>query len=170
MLRFSLLTLLGVVLVAGLGSAALANPTDIWTHVFVTGIVGILAVVTLAVLVKRSALPFALGFALIGWLYIAIAFGGVFDLRRYLLTEQITGGLYGLIHVNDGTRSPFAPSVFSPPVENAATISGLVPPIPSADPQNFITIARSLWTLILATIGGLFASWPGRRGDRAEPP
>ena len=36
MLRFSLLTLLGVVLVAGIGSAALANPTDTWRQVVVT--------------------------------------------------------------------------------------------------------------------------------------
>jgi len=39
MLRFSLLTLLGVVLIAAVGSAALANPTATWRQVVVTGTV-----------------------------------------------------------------------------------------------------------------------------------
>ena len=53
MLRFSLLTLLGVVLVAAVGSAALANPTEIWRQVIVTGTVGILLIAILRAVSKR---------------------------------------------------------------------------------------------------------------------
>lgn len=54
MLRFSLLTLLGVVLVAAIGSAALENPTDIWRLVVVTGTVIALLVATLSVKISTS--------------------------------------------------------------------------------------------------------------------
>ncbi len=164
MLRFSLLSLLSVVLVAAIGSAALANPTNIWARGFVTGAVGILAAVTLVALVKRSALPFALGFTLIGWLYIAIAFGGVFGVRKYLLTERTTGWLFGLIHVSDGDRNLFYP----PSAHDSYDATTAALRIPPEDPQDFIGIVRSLWTLILATIGGLFASWLSR--PKPPPP
>ena len=108
MLRFSLLTLLAVVLVAAIGSAALANPTDLWRQVIVSGTVGILAVATLAAVAKRSASPFAWGFAVIGWLYLALVFGSVFGLRSHLLTEAAVGRLYELIHAN-GHAYPVQP-------------------------------------------------------------
>jgi hypothetical protein len=53
MLRFSLLTLLGVVLVAAIGSAALANPSDAWRRVVVTGAVLVLLVATLFMVSRR---------------------------------------------------------------------------------------------------------------------
>jgi hypothetical protein len=74
MLRFSLLTLLGVVLVAGIGSAALANPTDTWRQVVVTGTVVILLVAILFTVSKRPVSRFALGFAVTGWLYLVLTF------------------------------------------------------------------------------------------------
>ena len=103
MLRFSLLTLLGVVLVAGIGSAALANPTDAWRQVVVTGTVAVLSVTTLAAVAKRPASPFARGFAVMGWAYLVLTFSGVFGVREHLLSERMAGWLFQLVHDEYGT-------------------------------------------------------------------
>jgi hypothetical protein len=178
MLRFSLLTLLGVVLVAAVGSAALANPTDTWRQVIVTGTVAILSVATLATVTKRSA--FAAGFAVMGWLYFVLAFSRVLNVREHLLTERAVVWLHGKVHHDisedlilpqlPGPGSPVVPLRYDSPRLTPAAFAGynMSSPILSKV-YNFAMIGRFLWTLLLATIGGLFASWLGRRRDRAEP-
>lgn len=177
MLRFSLLTLLGVVLVAAVGSAALANPTDTWCQVIVTGTVGILAAATLAATANRRASGFGRGFAVAGWLYVALVFGGVFGLREHLLTEQAAGWLYERIHGNDDVPSPLpAPALYggtySPsdsalsigaratrfpasyqPLHHQVRTSSLPSPMPSGTVKNYMTEA----ILCLLCCGGIFA-------------
>jgi len=187
MLRFSLLTLLGVVLVAAIGSAALANPTDTWRQVVVTGTVGILFVAILLAVGKRPVSRFALGFAATGWLYLVLTFSGVLGVREHLLTERSAVWLHGKIHDDPAAvaqsnlvqyRLPGPGSVVVPqrvgsawpaPIYAPAALAGYAtsPMLPNS--HNFAVVGRSLWTLILATIGGLFASWVGRRRDMHWP-
>ena len=162
MLRFSLLTLLGVVVVAAIGSAALANPTDTWRQAIITGTVAILLVASSAAVVLRPGLPFARGFAATGWLYFVLAFGNVSGVRGHLLTERATTWLCQQVHHEAGP-SPEAIQVLSNDVGDQiySAWASLHPKW-----QNFTFVSRSLWTLILATIGGAFAGWLGRRQDR----
>jgi len=185
MLRFSLLTLLGVVLVAAIGSAALANPTNTWRQVIVTGTVVILLITTSAAVVKRPGLPFARGFAATGWLYFLLVFGSNFRLQDHLLTDVSVDRLYALISDDVGATSPAGyegsygydsdygeyssgggGSMYSSTMGGGYPGSG---PPKKPNKPNFAAIGRSLWTLILATIGGLFASWLGRRRDTGKP-
>ena len=106
MLRFSLLTLLGVVLVAGIGSAALANPNDTWRQVVVTGTVVALLVAILFAVSKRPMSRFALGFAVTGWLYLVLTFSGVLRVREHLLTERVSGWLCQRVHKEPGASTP----------------------------------------------------------------
>ena len=186
MVRFSLLTLSGVVLVAAIGSAALANPTDIWRQVIVTGTVGILLIAILRAVSKRPLSRFALGFTVTGWLYFVLTFSGVLGVREHLLTEQSVVWLHGKIHDDPAAvaqsnlvqyRLPGPGSVVVPqrigsawpaPIYAPAALAGYTtsPMLPSS--HNFAVVGRSLWTLILATIGGLFASWLGRRRNTGK--
>jgi len=150
MLRFSLLALLGVVLVAAIGSAALANPTNTWRQVIVTGTVVILLTASSAAVVLRPGLQFSRGFAAAGWLYFVLAFGGVLGVQEHLLTEQASGWLGERIH-------RVLPSGYL-----------VIPREANSLWYNFTIISRSFWTLILATIGGMFASWIGRRRDAGK--
>ena len=84
MLRFSLLTLLCVVSIAALGSAALANPNEIWRLVvFNVTLVTLLAAALTAVVKRR---PFAVGFAVVGWIYFALAFIDDGSVRQHMVT------------------------------------------------------------------------------------
>jgi len=167
MLRFSLLALLGVVLVAAIGSAALANPTDIWRQVVVTGAVVALLVATRVALAKHPPLSFALGFAVTGWIYLVVTFSGIFGVREHFLTERVSGWLHERIHHESSAQ----PSLVAPPVLRSGAVlprktdspwCAPGPPTVLPNPSNFLAINRSLWTFILATIGGLFASWLSR--------
>lgn len=179
MLRFSLLTLLGVVLIAAIGSAALANPTDTWRQAVVTGAVVILLAAVLFAVSKRPASPFALGFTVTGCLYLVLTFSGVLDVREHLLTERASQRLWHWVHPESGSpapktvASPFVSLDFAGVEEpQILTLSSGHPPQASPPPirHNFTVISRALCTLILATVGGLFASWIRRRRDTAIPP
>ncbi len=155
MLRFSLLTLLGVVLVAAVGSAALANPTDTWRSVFVTLTLVVLFSFTTLAALNRSRRSFALGFVMAGWLYFVLTFNSTFkDIRPTLLTDRIVDWSAGLLH------------------EDIRETKVAMPADPFSSSTNrtwykllrYEDVGHCLWTLILATIGGLFASWLGRRG------
>jgi len=91
MFRYSTLTLLVVVLVVALFSAALANPSHLWRQVTVTVTVVVLVSFTLlAALNSSSRKPFALGFAIVGWVYFVLTFASHFgNVDSYLLTDRV---------------------------------------------------------------------------------
>jgi hypothetical protein len=158
MLRFSLLTLLGVVLVAGIGSAALANPTVLWKQAVVTLAVLVLIVASLPAIVGRSRSPFSLGFIATGWLYFALC-SNMFAMQDQLLTHELAYRLYALIH-DDAVlsaarynREIFVQTIRASTTEEAYRFF------------DFLDIFHAVFSLIFACLGGLFASWLGRRGD-----
>jgi len=178
MLRFSLLTLLGVVLVAAVGSAALANSTDTWRQVVVTGTVGFLLMATSVAIGKRPMSRFAWAFAVTGWIYLVVTFSGVLGVRDHLLTERLSAWLCQLVHEESGVATaqrwdaavsisghfPTSYDIGGNPVTLAPSPQWIYMPTgaPLQTLYNFTAIGRSLWTLIVATIGGLFASWLSR--------
>jgi len=131
MFRYSMKALLIVVLLAALFSAALTNPSMIWTVVIYGLTLALLSASTLAAIETRRAWPFVWGFAALGWMYLATAhiadrIGPHFSILMTQRLEQFTG----------------------------------MKPVHTAEPfYGFVTIGQCLWTLIFATIGGLTTSW-----------
>jgi hypothetical protein len=132
-----MLTLLLVVLSAGIFCAALVNPSVAKAAFVYSSTLAVLSAATLTAIAKGRALPFVWGFAVMGWIYFAasLAVGGV--LCDYLLTHWLLGRIAGLV-VPEEDILPYA------------DISG---------PHGFFVIGHCLWTLILATVGGLAATW-----------
>lgn len=158
MLRFSLLTLLGVVLVAAVGSAALANPTDNWRQA-AFGLTVVFVVWFSPLLIGANhfhpgweAVPrFAFGFFWTALFYYILA--SCFGYRSNRLpTYQVIEWLGRVAH----GISPM--DMTSPKGKLAHRAS------------NLVFVGHCLWTLILATLGGLFVSCLGRRrdGERAR--
>ena len=115
---------------------------------------------------KRPVSRFAMGFAVTGWLYLVLTFSGLLGVREHLLTERVSGWLCQLIHEIPGAYEPPMVSLYRSEDYVPGSTSRMVPFLSRIDPNNFAAISRSLWTLLLATIGGGFASWLGRRRDR----
>ena len=156
MLRFSLLTLLGVVLVAAVGSAGLANPTDVWRQV-VFGLTVFFVMWFSPLLIGANhflpgweAVPrFAFGFFWTALFYHILA-GCIGYRSNRMPTYQVIEWLGQVAH----GISPM--DMKSSKGESADTVS------------NLVFVGHCLWTLILATIGGLFASWLGRRRNTVK--
>ena len=99
MFRFSLATLLLLVLIAGIGCAALVNANDLWRQTMITATVTALVVATLAAVICRArSRGFALGFALTGWIYLLLVFVSALGLRDDLLTDKAVIWLFATIH------------------------------------------------------------------------
>ena len=172
MLRFSLASLLAVVFVAAVGSAALANATDLWRQITLTSTVVCLLLVTLAAVFSagRTRL-FAGGSALTGWLYLMLAFVSAFGLRDDLLTDKMIQWLGETIHGdvgvvgagqamadfdNDGTLDLFVSM-------GNGTFAQQTTPFP-----NLTSIGHALWTIIVGWLGGVVALWLRRRDTREQ--
>ncbi len=168
MFRFSLASLLLVVLFAAFGSAAVANPTNFWLQITVTLVVGTLLASTLAALFGRGAKrSFAGGFAIAGWLYFSLTFSAVFNLRHDLLTGRAIDWLQ--VVILHGPRSVQSVSFWSdgswtaPGVRDGTIriwdVSALRPP---DKVRCFQDIGHSLWTIVVGYVGGIAATWLGR--------
>ncbi len=141
--RYSLLTLFVVVLVLSVFAAALANPTETKGAFVFTSTLVVLSAATLTAIAKGRALPFVWGFAVMGWAYFAVTFLTGLLWQDYLLTH------WPLLRLVE---------VVAPEVSYV---------LPTSDgPGGLFVIGHCLWTLILATIGGLVAIWL----QRSRPP
>jgi len=166
--------LLLVVLVAAIGSAALANPTNAWKAASITLTVAVLMAATLVAIARRSSSPSAWGFAVAGWLYFVLVFGTNFRLRNDLLTDWCVDRLYRLVHADAGTAPQGMMSYgaegdyggYGGDMESGAGYDGMMgsgypgPVLPQQQNRpNFTAIGHSLWTVFLALIGGLAVGW-----------
>lgn len=159
MLRFSLLTLLGVVLVAAVFCAALVNPTALFARVIVSLTFVILLSSMLMAAILRRQFPF--GFAMVGSAYFLLVFLDsilfVTSFKDLVLTEWIVEESAVALHDEFGEAGTFERAAEQFLAEEGRSR------------ENFGHIGHSLWTLLLATLGGLFASWLARRRDGAKP-
>ncbi len=177
--RFSIASLLLVVLFAAIGFAALRESSDLWDgSVFTLTLASLLISILLAVHRIESRQAFWIGFALFAWTYVGLSLVPPIE-SRLITTKALTFldskvprrspafSLYATI--NSGTGGNQAQSVrIAPDGSLLATSSqGLVkiwdaatgrPPGGwSGTTQNFMRIGHSLLALLAGWIGGLLS-------------
>jgi hypothetical protein len=188
-IRFSIASVLGVILVLGVGIAALRESTDLWESGLFTVTVGVLLLSVLLAIHRREARrAFWMGFALFGWTY--LLFSMLPSIEPRLLTTTalaylnarapatpvvITGQAWG-----DVTNGPNiqAVSFTSPSVKvDVAPSGGQGGVLLSYDvrkllfagggtPENFMRIGHSLFALLASLLGGLLSQRLSRQEAR----
>lgn len=171
-IRFTISSLLIVVLFAGLGFAALREANEIWDSSIFSTTVGILVISTLpAVHRTEKRRAFWLGFALFGWIYLGLSLVPSIESRltttrtlTYLdskmprsspveLTLELSvnngNGTFEDVPTMTGWRSS-KPSKPWPP----SVLTGF-----SGTTGNFIRIGHSLLALIMALLGGYISRY-----------
>ena len=181
MFRFSLAALLLVVSFTAVGCASLIYANEMWRQVIVTlTVVALLTATLIAVVQHDRVRAFAVGFAIVGWVYLILAFTPLVDVRDHLLTTRslnLLGKAIGQITLNDfdayvldlstvGSGQPYLPGVYT-----ATTSSGqfrlMSRPQPALQ-SDFFVIGHSLWTLLLAVIGGLLGRGLSNRMNKSK--
>ena len=167
MLKFSLASLLAVVFCAAVGSAALANATDLWRQITVTlAVVCLLLATLVAVFSRAQARLFAGGFAMTGWLYLMLAFVSLFGLQDDLLTDKAIQWLGETIHADDGVAGSGQSFAGSNRLNLLFGLQNGVFNQRTTPYPNLTTIGHALWTLIVGWLGGVVALWLRRKDLR----
>jgi hypothetical protein len=168
MLRYSLRTLGAAVTAIAIGCAALLNAnhwvaSTAWTLVFM-----VLSLASIAAVLTRRG--FWTGFAIAGWLYLLVGIGPLSGYHNgNLLTtaalqwgaKQLPKGeqhvlLYEQGYATQLDYATFVRQILVAPQLRAANTAQLS----LADPSvSFVSIGQSLWTLLLALIGGRFGAF-----------
>ena len=164
-IRFSVAGLMGAVLFAALGFAALRDASELAASAAFTLALAAMAASIPAVMASRGRRRVAwLGFAAFGWAYLIVAFNlpAVGAGTPKLLPEVLLQLLFGSFHPLGQVKMP-----------------GIVPPrpLPLSDAAayalgQYLQVARSLGAILFAAVGALvgyaFASWCDPSEDR-EP-
>ncbi len=107
MVRFSLASLMLILVYASISCAALVHATGIWPQVAVTMTVVVLLLFTLgAVFWQGAARVFAVGASITGGIYFLLVFTSVLNVREFLLTETAVRYLFNTIHSSPATANP----------------------------------------------------------------
>ncbi len=163
MLRFSLSSLLAVVCFAAVGSAALADATDLWRQIIVTLTIVCLLFASLAAVFSRGRpRVFASGFALTGWVYLAIAFVSVFGLRDDLLTDKAIHWLGETIHKENqvaGASQAYADFDNDGMLDLFVSMGNGTFTQATKSLPNLTSIGHALWTVVVGWLGGVVALW-----------
>ena len=89
-IRFNIASLLGVILVLGVGFAALRESSELWeSGVFTLTLAALLISILLAIHRTEKRRAFWLGFALFGWVYLALSL--VPSIESRLITTKALG-------------------------------------------------------------------------------
>jgi hypothetical protein len=186
-LQFSMVSMLGVVTIVGLGCAALVNASHLWAGIVVNAaVLALLAAAVGAVYLHSNFRAFCGGFAIFGWAYFLLTSTPVVDLERWFLTQGANQALYSVLTDSGPNPAPQA-IVYSNPGGPAIRVQAAVPP-PATAPQPvtyayypalpapagaplgglpydaFDRIAHTLWTIVIGAAGGVLALWlSGRR-------
>ena len=196
-IRFNIASLLGVILVLGVGFAALRESSDLWESGLFTATLGVLLIsILLAVHRTESRRAFWLGFALFGWIYVGLSLIPTIEPR--LITTKALAYLHskvprsisaGIVDVDiDGSIDLFVTNNFQPfpvYVNNGNVTSVDVTSSAgsnttwflnslagsSGTTENFVRIGHSLLALITAFVGGLLSRYffaKNREPDSAQ--
>ena len=177
-LRFNIANLLAIILILGVGFAALRESSDLWESGLFTLTLGVLLIsILLAVHRTESRRAFWLGFALFGWIYLGLSLVPSIESRLITtkalayLDSKVPGRSMGVHHHNTGTGS----GTGNNQVSNVAfTLSGIRVATAgqgqvrtlgcgrqascsagwSGTTENFVRIGHSLFALLVGWLGG----------------
>lgn len=147
-MKFSLLTLLGLVAVAAVGCAALAHPVRGSTvAVFTTTIVLLSSAVISATYCRAAVRAFWFGFAIMGWIYWLLVWVHLEEVSSRDTSLLATSWVLDIL---DDTKlgviphDPLIDPVFDPRVDAWL---------------RFRQTGHCLWALLFALAGGVLARW-----------
>ena len=175
-MKFSLATLLLLVLLAAVGCAALVNASDIWRQTMVTVSVALVSISTLIAVTDRSR-AFGLGFAVAGWIYLLLAFAPVLGLRDDLLMDKAVAWLFKVVHQEEAPVQNVVESIVASTTGRYTFRSGAGPlrlwsvttgnaSNASVKFANFADIGHALWILVVACLGGAMTSLLARGSNK----
>jgi hypothetical protein len=192
-LRFNIASLLGVILVFGIGFAALRESSDLWESGVLTLMIGVLLIsILLAVHRTESKRAFWLGFALFGWMYVALTFMPSVESRLittralHYLDSKVPGRamvIYTTINMGTGSgtgnKQVYSIAVSAGGTQIATSSQGQVRLWNAATgkllggwsgtTENFVRVGHSLFVLLVGWFGGQFSRRLGRTSTQAEP-
>jgi hypothetical protein len=179
-IRFNIASLLIVILIVGVGFAALRESNNLWDSGLFTLTVGVLLIsVLLAVHRKEATRAFWLGFVLFGWSYLAVSLVPPIE-SRLITTRTLTHldskmpGRLSVLSVELAFAGSGAPSnklqafALSPDGNQLATANQRQVKIWDAatgklltgwggTTENFVRIGHSLFAMMLGSFGGLLS-------------
>jgi len=175
MFRYSLAGFLLFVALIGVACAAIANPIELWRQIVATVVLVMLLLATLtAVFGRGSSSRFAGGLAVAGWLYFALTFLPMCNLRYCLLTEDAVQLLQVAV-LDDETQPPRTIAVRTnnltfPDSDMGKVWLWDVSTTPAAREKmgRFHDIGHGVWTILVGFLGGIFVVW--LRRSRGESP
>jgi hypothetical protein len=181
--RFTIASLLGLVVFLAVGLAALRAATDTWD----SGVFGVtlsLLLFSLVLVIHRieRRRAYWLGFALFGWAYLLMSMVPTVEVRLpttkalAYLDSKVSGRMTGWTFVlstngvGGPTGNPYQGATFSlsgsPPANNQLTTvrlwdatTGKLLGGPSGTSENFLRIGHSLLALVMAFLGGGLSRW-----------
>jgi WD domain, G-beta repeat len=193
--RFSIASLLGVVLFISVALAALRASTDVWDGCLLGLDLAVLLTAILLVVHRTDRKrAYWLGFALFGWTYLIVSLIPPIGLRLpttkglTFIDSKIPGrhrawATAVLTYTNTASTNPVHSVAFSPQGDSLASSSqgiirvwdvktGKLLTGPFATTENFIRIGHSLLALVLAFLGGHLSRhlYGQRREDGSNPP
>ena len=159
-----MLTLFVVVLVLAVFCAAFVTPTVLFWQATTSLTLVVLMCFTWLALLSRSRNPFALGFAVTGWIYFVLVFSILVlpeteCLPTNWVLEEFAHALHEDLTDMEGPIGAIRP-IYTSSLEADE----------EAKYHRFENIGHCLWTLIFATIGGLATTWLARRENSPPPP
>ncbi len=192
-IRFSIASLLLVVLFAAIGFAALRESSDLWeSGVFSLTLAALLVPILLAVHRSESRRAFWLGFAVFGWAYLALSL--VPSIESRLLTTKVltyldskvpgrSSGVFMIQLAGTGSGSPSnqAQGITFNAVGNqpATSLPGVVRVWDagtgrllggwSGSTENFVRIGHSLLAVLAGWFGGMLSRHLCRSSRSPEP-
>ncbi len=160
-IRFTIASLLVVVLIAAVGFAALRESSDLWeSGVFTLALAALLILILLAVHRTESRQAFWIGFAVFGWIYLGLSL--VPSIESRLITSKALTYLDSTVPdrplVITGTLSfqrtnvPMGNQGGVPVTYVKRVLGGS-----NSTTENFIRIGHSLFALLAGWIGGLLS-------------
>jgi hypothetical protein len=150
--RFSIMGLMGVVLVAAIGLAALRNASETWAGFLLLATLGAFCVALVGAFCRGGAQRGAwIGFAVFGWIYMGAAFEP-YDLAPKLPTHSLLEVLAPKFGADSGP--------FQKTDESRRLGGGGFGRMFGADRANpFFQIGHCLSALVAATLGALLGGW-----------
>ena len=167
--RFSIAGLMGVVLLAAIGLAALRTPSETWAGIVLLATLAALGIASVgAICVRGASRAGFLGFAVFGWIYMAAAFppyGYWPKLPTRSLLEQLAPRIAGI-------EGPFPPpggmggmgGGMRSVGQGGGDAGGFRGPVTGTSlwltaAEHFLQIGHCLFALLAASLGAVLSRW-----------